>query len=149
MSEHLELRVDVDATPETVWAAITDWERQSEWILGTSTRVVRGDGRSVGSRIAAFTGVGPVGFTDTMEITEWDEPRRCAVLHTGPVVRGTGLFAVAPRGDAATFVWSEEVELPLGAVGRLGWPLVRPGFVWGLRRSLDRFARFCTGYTAR
>jgi hypothetical protein len=38
------------------------------------------------------------------------------------------------------FVWSEELELPLGALGRLGWPLVRPLFLAGVRRSLDRFA---------
>jgi hypothetical protein len=38
------------------------------------------------------------------------------------------------------FVWSEQLELPLGAVGRLGWPVVRPLFLAGVRRSLDRFA---------
>ncbi|MGH3770781.1 MAG: SRPBCC family protein, partial [Pseudonocardiaceae bacterium] len=67
--------------------------------------------------------------------------------HLGRVVRGTGIFAVVPRGrDAATFEWTEQLELPLGVLGRLGWPVVRPVFGWGLRLSLDRFAGFCRTY---
>jgi hypothetical protein len=54
---------------------------------------------------------------------------------------------VRPRGgDAATFEWTEQLELPLGTLGTLGWPLVRPLFGWGLRLSLDRFAAFCRTY---
>ena len=26
-------RIDVDAPPERVWAVLTDWERQGEWML--------------------------------------------------------------------------------------------------------------------
>jgi hypothetical protein len=78
-----------------------------------------------------------------MVITEWDPPHRCAVLHTGRVVRGTGLFEVVDLGGGRSrFVWSEELELPLGAVGRAGWLLVRPLFMAGLRRSLARFAEW-------
>jgi hypothetical protein len=63
------------------------------------------------------------------------------------VVRGIGIFAVQPRGrDAATFEWTERLELPLGVLGALGWPLVRPVFEWGLRHSLDQFAGFCRRY---
>ena len=43
---------------------------------------------------------------------------------------GTGAFEVhaLPRGRSR-FVWSEELDLPLGAAGRLGWPVVRPALV--------------------
>jgi hypothetical protein len=40
------------------------------------------------------------------------------------------------------FVWSEDLELPLGAIGRLGWPIVRPLFGRGIELSLRRFAKF-------
>ncbi|MDQ3760366.1 MAG: SRPBCC family protein [Actinomycetota bacterium] len=144
---NLTERVDVDAPPETVFAAATDWERQREWMLGTTVRVRRGDGRSVGSEVEAVTGICGIGATDSMRITVWDAPVRCEVRHTGWVVRGTGIFTVQPCGHAAaTLVWTEQLELPLGALGRLGWPLVRPVFAWGLRRSLDRFAEFCRTY---
>lgn len=144
---NLTMRVNVNAPPATVFAAATDWERQGEWMLGTTVRIRRGDGRSVGSELAALTGIGGIGVTDSMRITVWDAPARCEMRHLGRVVRGTGIFAVAPRGrDAATFEWTEELELPLGALGRAGWPLIRPLFGWGLRFSLDRFADFCRAY---
>ncbi|WP_019809509.1 SRPBCC family protein [Saccharomonospora halophila] len=139
--------VEVAAPAGTTWLALTDWERQGEWIVGTDVRVVSGNGRSIGSRIEAFTGVGGVGVTDTMEITTWEPPVRCTVRHLGRVVRGTGAFHVQARGpQRSTFVWSEELDLPFGPVGKAGWLLAKPAFVLGLRRSLDHFARFAESY---
>jgi hypothetical protein len=141
----LVLTVEVDAPVEQTWAAVTDWVRQGEWMLGTRVRVTAQDGRGVGGRLEAFTGVGRLGFVDTMQITAWDPPHRCDVVHTGRVVRGTGSFVVEGRGPhRSAFVWSESLDLPLGVLGRLGWPLVRPLFVRGVRLSLDRFAAWVT-----
>lgn len=146
MSE-LTVRVDVDAAPDTVFAAATDWERQGEWIMGTTVRVTHGDGRSVGSEVSAFTGVAGVGVTDSMRVVAYDAPRRCEVQHTGRIVRGYGIFTVRPRGrDGATFEWTEQLELPLGALGRAGWRVLHPLFGWGLRQSLNSFAEFCRTY---
>jgi polyketide cyclase/dehydrase/lipid transport protein len=143
----VDARVDVDAPPETVFAAATDWERQGEWMLGTTVRVRRGDGRSVGSEVEAVTGIRGIGVTDSMRITVWDAPSRCEMRHLGTVVRGTGIFTVQPRDrDAATFEWAEQLELPLGVLGAVGWPLIRPVFDWGLRLSMARFADFCRTY---
>lgn len=145
---NLTMRVDVNAPPETVFTAATDWERQGEWMLGTTVRVCRGDGRSVGSEVEALTGIRGIGVADRMRITVWDAPSRCEMRHLGAVVRGTGIFAVQPRGrDAATFEWTEQLELPLGVLGALGAPLIRPVFGWGLRLSLARFADFCRTYS--
>ena len=96
----------------------------------------------MGGRIEAYTGRRPFGFLDTMEITLWQPPRACHVVHTGRVVRGTGAFEVEPRGDGRSrFLWREDLDLPLGLLGRLGWPLVRPFFAYGVQVSLRRFAR--------
>lgn len=142
MTATLVLTVDVDAPVEQTWAGATDWAGQGEWMLGTTVRPAAQDGQGVGGGIEAFTGIKRVGFLDTMTITRWDPPHRCDVLHTGKVVRGTGTFEVRPRGDASTFVWREDLELPLGVVGRLSWPLVRPFFAYGVQLSLKRFARW-------
>ncbi len=140
----LELTQPVAAPAQVVWDAVVDWPAQGEWMLGTSVRVSKGDGESVGSELAAFSGLKPLGFLDTMVISEWAPPRRCVVTHTGRVVRGRGIFEVVPAGaDAATFVWREELDLPLGVLGRLGWPLVRLPFALGVRYSLRRLARYC------
>ncbi len=137
----VRLEVDVEAPVEQTWRAATDWDRQGEWMLGTRVRGTALGGQGVGGGIEAFTGLGRLGFLDTMQVTAWDPPYRCEVLHTGRLVRGTGLFEVRDLGDGrSAFVWSEQLDLPLGALGRLGWPLVRPLFLAGVRRSLDRFA---------
>jgi len=144
----ITVSVDVDAPVETVWREVTDWEAQGEWMMGTTVRVTQGDGVSPGTRVAAFTGVGPLGVTDTMELVGWDPPHRATVRHVGRVVRGSGVFTVVERRgtdghEGSTFTMSEQLDLPLGPLGALGWPLVKPVFAWGLRSSLDVLARRC------
>ncbi len=108
--------------------------------------------RGVGGRIAARTGVPlpggrRLGVLDRMLITSWDAPRRVDVRHLGRVVRGTGTFEVRPRGgSASTFVWTESLDLPLGRLGRLGWPLVRPGARFAFSLGLSRFRDFARRY---
>jgi uncharacterized protein YndB with AHSA1/START domain len=138
----LTVDVIIDAPPHVVWNAVVDWPAQSTWMLGTTVRVSAGDGRSVGSELEAITGVGGRGVVDTMRITHWDPPRLCDVVHTGSVVRGTGRFEVIPLPSGRSrFVWHEDLEIPLGAVGRAGWPLARPLAKWGVQRSLNDLAR--------
>ena len=136
----IRIEVDVAAPVEQTWAAATDWDRQGEWMLGTTVRGTVQDGRGVGGGIRAATGFGRLAVIDTMEITGWDPPRGAYVTHRGRIVRGTGAFEVSERPGGSTFVWSEQLDLPLGAVGRLGFRVVRPLFVHGLMLSLRRFA---------
>ncbi len=120
---------------------MVDWDHQGEWMLGTAVRGTAGGGVGVGGGIEAFTGVGRLGFLDTMVITEWAPPHRCVVLHTGKLVRGEGIFQLRPVGaDRSLFVWTELLDLPLGAVGRAGWVAVRPVMRAGVLASLRRFA---------
>ena len=144
-STELVIPVDVAAPAATVWHTVTDWEAQGDWILGTRV-TIQGpdDGRRLGARFSAFTGIGPLGFTDPMQVIEWDPPRRCVVAHLGRVVQGDGVFEVQELGpERSRFLWSERLELPLGRVGALGWPLVRPGFRAGVAFSLRKLARIC------
>ena len=149
MPESLEVSAwtRVRATPERVWQVAMDWSRQGEWIPATRVR----GGTGVGAQVVARTAVGPVGFTDTMIVTEWDPPRRCVVRHTGKVVRGSGIFEVIPHGELTEFRWTEVVELPLPAVLRRGTALQAAQFLgrWivgpltrrSLQYALTRFAR--------
>jgi carbon monoxide dehydrogenase subunit G len=140
-------QTQVRATPERVWEVAMDWSRQSEWIPGTQVS----GGTGVGARVVARTAIGRVGFTDTMIITEWDPPRRCVVLHTGKVVRGSGIFEVIPHGELTEFRWTELVELPLpGVLQRgtaqqatqfLGRRAVVPATRRSLQYALSRFNR--------
>lgn len=141
-TSHLSLDVVVAAPPEAVFAALTQWAEQGRWMLGTRVSVTGGDGVSVGSELSAWTGLGRVGFWDTMVITRWEPPARVDVLHTGAVVRGTGSMEVlALPGRRSRFLWSEDLVIPLGALGAIGWPVVRPVFRAGVHKSLRAFAR--------
>ena len=144
-------RIDVDAPPERVWRALTAWNRQGEWMVATDVDTEGGAAQEAGGRLAARTGLPlpggrRLGVLDTMEITEWEPPRRAVVRHTGRLVRGDGVFEVIPRGEHATVVWTERLDLPLGPLGRLGWPLARPFVVAGLRASLSRFPAFAFSF---
>ena len=127
MTAHVALDVIIDAPVDRVFAAFSQWEQQGLWMLGTRVEVRVGDGHSVGSELAAWSGAGPLGFWDTMTITRWEPPYRVDVDHTGAVVRGTGTMEV--------------IALPMGALGRAGWPLAKPAFLAGVRRSLQQFGR--------
>jgi uncharacterized protein YndB with AHSA1/START domain len=149
MSVHVEARVAIAAPPEVVFEAVSDWEAQSEWVALTTVTVDgRGErppgapgGHGVGERLTAVTKLAGVGFRDPMEVTRWEPPRRAEVRHLGRVVRGTGTFTVEPAPGGAWFTWAEDLDLPLGAAGRLGFAVVRPAFEVMLRRSLARLAR--------
>jgi carbon monoxide dehydrogenase subunit G len=145
--------VDVDAPPERVWAAITDWPRQGEWMFATDVREVDGPARRLHGRMVARTGLPlpggrHVGVVDTMVITEWEPPRRAVVQHTGRIVRGPGIIEVEPRGDGARVVWTERLHPPFGLLGEIGAVLIRPFFVAGVRFSFRRFGRFARAYLA-
>jgi carbon monoxide dehydrogenase subunit G len=131
----LAVSIEVDAPQEQVWSALTDWTAHDAWMLGTRAS----GGSGVGETVEAFTGIGKVGFLDTMVIRVWDPPERCVVRHTGRVVRGSGAFEVEALGPTRSrVVWSEWLDLPLGAVGRWGWLVVRPVARLGLLASLKR-----------
>ena len=110
-------------------------------MLGTWVAQTSPGENQVGTTIAAFTGVGRLGFLDTMTITTWNPPHVCDVIHTGRVVRGTGRFEVQ-EVDASNskFIWSEDLKLPLGLIGQFGFAFVQPLIVAGIRRSLVKFA---------
>jgi hypothetical protein len=130
-------RVLVPGAPDTLWRLAMDWRRQGDWML--ATRVSGGQG--VGAVVTARTGLGPVGITDTMVITEWYPPHRCVVRHTGRLVRGTGVFEVAPVGAMSEFAWTERLRLPAHVPGRLARSLAGGPGRWVMDASLRRFRR--------
>jgi uncharacterized protein YndB with AHSA1/START domain len=136
----LTCEIDIAADAERVWRLLTDWPAQGEWMLATSVEASGPQG--VGQRIVAVTGIAGRGLTDEMVVTAWDPPRLAEVMHVGRVLRGPGIFEVAPTGpDRCRLIWREELELPFGRLGQWGWRVARPVAAGGVRASLRRFAR--------
>jgi uncharacterized protein YndB with AHSA1/START domain len=129
---------DVPAPAERVWDVLVDWPRHGEWVPFTRAE----GGAAEGARVEARTGAGPVGFLDTMVISEWRPPHRVSVRHTGWPVRGEGRFDLLdlPAGRCRV-TWSEAIDLPLGPIGRAGWIAVGPLTKLMLGVALRRLAK--------
>jgi carbon monoxide dehydrogenase subunit G len=122
----LEVEQEAAAPRETVWAVLTRWERQPEWMLDAKdvevlTPVREGEGVT----IRCPTNLLGVTVDDVMRVTGWRAPSYLEVTHLGRIITGTGAFELEELADDRTRVtWWEEVDPPLGAVGRLGAELV-------------------------
>ena len=52
-----------------------------------------------------------------------------------------GEIAVRPLdAENSRFYWAEDLDVPLGIVGQIGWQLVKPAFAFGIKAALKRFA---------
>jgi hypothetical protein len=141
----LQVDIFIDAPVHKVWELIADWEGQSAWMLQTKVLLTSEKSEGVGVTIEAFTGplhrIYPrakfLGVLDLMEVTRWEPPTRCDVLHYGSIIKGTGTFEVESRNESACiFHWSEEIEAPW-----LLFILMRPFILAGVKISLARFRR--------
>jgi Polyketide cyclase / dehydrase and lipid transport len=123
----VEASVLVPATPERVWAFALRWEEQPRWIRDAVwVRVVTPERDGVGARIEVRNRVlhVPV-FTEQLEVTAWDPPRRLEMTHRG-FVRGIGTWWFEPDAAGTRFTWTEELSLPIPLLGELALWLYRP-----------------------
>ncbi|MFR9796807.1 SRPBCC family protein [Streptomyces sp. MS06] len=119
--------------PDEVWRRLTSWERHGDVIPLTRVTVCTPPPTGRGTVFLARSGLGPVGFDDRMEVTEWQppgegEPGQVRVEKRGRVVLGRVRIETAPGpGGGTRVVWRQELSvrfLPrladplLGAVAR-------------------------------
>jgi len=146
-SNHLELTVEIRQPAKVVWKHLVDWRGQSDWMLQTKVWSELDQDRTIkngkGVLIFAFTGLFPnlypkikLGVLDTMEVTKWQPPTRCDVVHIGRIIRGTGKFELVEKKNVTTFHWSEEIIAPAILLA-----ILKPFILIGVRISLRRFAR--------
>lgn len=124
---NLNHSIVISADAETVFNYMTNWAKQSEWVLFTDVSITSKQQNQIGTTLLARTHLGPIGFTDTMVIKEWLPPNKCTVEHTGKVVRGIGIFTVEKLTDNKTkFTWQEISTVPFGVIGSAGLVIVKP-----------------------
>jgi len=137
----LSLCVEVKASQQKVFDKIVDWESQGQWMLGTKVSGTKNNGQGLGGEINAWTGFWKIGFNDPMVITQWIEPKIVDVKHLGRLVKGTGSMVVEKIDENnSRFIWSESINLPFGFIGKIGWIIIKPFFVSGIKFSLNKFA---------
>lgn len=137
----------VSAAPRAlVWRVLTDWERQPEWMVDAlAVEVVSPQREGVGVTVRCPTDLVGVTVEDVMRVIRWEEARRLDVVHLGRVIVGTGGFELHDGpGETTRIVWWEEIDPPLGALGRWGASrVVLPYLRRVFQRSLTQLAGRC------
>jgi hypothetical protein len=139
---HVERAIVLPTTPEEAWAVLVNWERQADWMLDADrVEVVSTAREGVGVRLAVKTRLfGVPAFTEPMEVTTWDPPRRLGIRH-GSLVAGRGVWDLVPMAGGTGFRWSEDVRLRVPVVGEIAGRLYRPvmsALMGRAQRSLRR-----------
>lgn len=103
-------RVHIRATPEEVFAVLSDAERYPEWVVGAAgIRDQDEEFPAVGSRFHHKVGSWPVGLKDYTEVLESEPPRRLALKAKARPL-GTATIELELReSEAGTEVTMEEV----------------------------------------
>ena len=122
----VEVRRTVPTPLDAVWDALTDFAAYGRWIPLTSMRTEPGPAR-LGWAFGGFTGLGPIGFLDSMLVVKWEPPldgeARFAVRKTGRVLRGWADVRLAATDAGGTdVVWREEIVPRPETLGRLVAP---------------------------
>ncbi|MGZ5327886.1 MAG: CoxG family protein [Actinomycetota bacterium] len=125
-------------TPDEAWAVLMDWERQADWMLDADRVVVVSERREgVGVRLAVKTRIAGIpAFTEPMEVTGWDPPRRLEIRH-GSLVAGEGSWELGPVEGGTRFTWTEDIRLAIPVVGELAARCYRPVMRMLMGRAMD------------
>jgi uncharacterized protein YndB with AHSA1/START domain len=120
-------RVALPCDIERAWTFLTTWERQASWMRDADrVTVVSPHREGVGVRLEVRTRLFQIpAFTEPMEVTVWEPPRRLAIRHGGPI-GGVGEWRFDPAADGTTFTWIERVHLRVPVVGDLAARAYRP-----------------------
>lgn len=112
---------------ERAWELLMRWEDQARWMKDAdSVRVVTAQREGVGTRVAVRTRVLNVPlFTEQLEVTVWDRPRRLVMAHRS-FVRGVGTWSFEPAEGGTRFTWTEDLSLPVPLLGELALRVYRP-----------------------
>ena len=123
----IDTTVDLDAPPSVVWRLLTDWERQSDWMLEATDFEVLSDHREgVGVVAAATVRIGGISTRDRIRVDVWEPGRHLGIQHLG-WVGGRGDVRLTDLGDGRTRIdWREELVPPLGIAGWVGMKLFAP-----------------------
>lgn len=120
--------VEIDRTPEDVFAYLDDLDRYVEWQENLiSTRIETEGPTRVGSRGVDRRRV-PGGPRDIpFEVTEHDPPHTISFRGTAGPVRPLARLTVGPVGDGSRSRMSLELDLQGRGLGKLVAPFARRG----------------------
>ena len=134
----LTFSIIINASQQTVFDYVSDWEKQSDWIKFTTVQTLSNAAQD-DVNLLAVTRIGPFKLLDTMVVTTWQPHERIIVEHTGRLVLGKGIFSVKSLSDnKCEFTWQEITPVPLGQVGMIVLAVMKPLFRIPFNLSLKK-----------
>jgi uncharacterized protein YndB with AHSA1/START domain len=129
------------APPATVWDVVTDFAAYGDWMPLTRMRLDTGEPR-LGWGFAGFSGLGPVGFSDSMLVSAWAPPGddgrgTFRIVKTGRLLGGWAEVRVEPQGTGTRLDWQEGVVVRPLPFKRLFGPLLTRASEWLYGRAVD------------
>jgi uncharacterized protein YndB with AHSA1/START domain len=134
----IEVADTMPGPPEVVWALITDWEHQDDWMLEASGFEVTSPHREgVGVEARATVRIAGIRTRDSVRVSMWEPPRMLVIDHLG-WVKGSGEIQMAPIREGTRMRWRETLFAPkaLGPLGRFGLRIAAPLMRRLFRRDL-------------
>ena len=123
----LTYKIMIQASQQKTFDYVSDWEKQSDWILFTTVKNLSNATDRVKPRLLATTSFGLLKFVDTMIVTEWLPHEKIVVEHTGRIILGKGVFTIVKTSPGSCkFMWQEITPVPFGIVGQVGLVLIKP-----------------------
>jgi ribosome-associated toxin RatA of RatAB toxin-antitoxin module len=117
--------VEINRTPEDVFAYVTDPTRFPEWQDAVvSARVLDSDPIKQGSKISLTRRMGKREQTMTSELTEYNPPRSYAFRVTDGPVRALGKGRFEPLDDGARTRFTFELDFEGHGIGKVLVPLI-------------------------
>jgi uncharacterized membrane protein len=128
--------VDIRRPLETVWAYLTDFPRNPEWL--TQVRAVRVDTSTPGmaTRITEVRRVPGRTVEGVLEITEWEPPRRLRKTSTHGALRADGVYELTATANGGTHL---AFDLEISATGVL--KVVEWFIALGLQKNTEQVLR--------
>ncbi|KRF20566.1 polyketide cyclase [Nocardioides sp. Soil797] len=102
----IEETVEIDATPEAVWALVTDLPRMASWSPQVVKTIVRGDGVGLGTKTINLNRRGPLFWPTRSKVVRHDPHTEFAfkVLDNGTVWS----FTLEPTGTGTRVIQRRE-----------------------------------------
>lgn len=117
--------IEIDRSPEEVFAYVTDPARFPEWQNAVVSARLLDDGpMRAGSRLSLTRRIGKREQTMTSELTEYSPPRSYAFRVTDGPVRAIGNGRFEPLRDGSSTRFTFELDFEGHGIGKLLVPLV-------------------------
>lgn len=134
-------REHIQASPERVWAVLTDWSRAPEWMSSvTSVEPADGSGQGVG----AVLRFGARGKVAESTVEAWEVGRSLCLTSKQGGVTASYLYELEPHRGGTNMVLEVSCTAQ-GLVWRLLSPVIRLAMRWTDGRQLEELKRVVAG----